>query len=229
MTETYRQQLPLRIGLRDSATFANFFPGANAAVSHALQQLNEPFIYVWGPRGSGKSHLLQAACHAVTESGGSAAYLPMGELSAMSPQLLEGMEQMGLVCIDELDTIVGNPPWEQALFHLYNRMRDSGSRLVVAGQASPLALGLQLPDLVSRLSWGPVFQLKVLTDEEKAEALRLRATQRGIELPPDVAGYLLKHGPRDMHELFDLLDKLDEGSLAAQRKLTVPFVRTFIG
>ena len=229
MSNNLRQQLPLRIGLRDSATFANFFPGSNAAANHALQLHSEPFIYLWGARGSGKSHLLQAACHEVSEHGGGAAYLPMGELVAMSPQLLEGMEQMALVCIDEVDTVAGNAEWEQALFHLYNRMRDSGSHLVVAGQAGPAALGVQLPDLVSRLCWGPVFQLKVLDDEEKAEALRLRAFQRGMELPHDVAGYLLKHGPRDMHELFGLLDKLDEESLAAQRKLTVPFVRTFIG
>lgn len=228
MSNNVRQQLPLRIGLRDSATFANFFPGGNAAVCHALEQRSEPFIYLWGGRGSGKSHLLQAACHAVSEGGGGAAYLPLGELSAMSPQLFEGMEQMALVCIDELEAIAGASAWEQALFHLYNRMRDSGSHLVVAGQAAPSALGLQLPDLVSRLSWGPVFQLQGLDDEGKAAALRLRAAQRGMEMPAEVAGYLLNHGPRDMHALFALLDKLDEVSLAAQRKLTIPFVRELI-
>jgi len=228
MSSDLRQQLPLRIGLRDSATFANFFSGSNAAVSHALQRQCEPFIYLWGARGSGKSHLLQAACHTVTEAGGGAAYLPLGELSAMPPQLLEGMEQMALVCIDDVDNIVGNAEWEQALFHLYNRMRDSGRHLVVAGLASPLALGLQLPDLVSRLSWGPVFQLQVLGDEGKAAALRLRALQRGMEMSPDVANYLLNHAPRDMHALFALLDELDVVSLAAQRKLTIPFVRELI-
>jgi DnaA family protein len=228
MSDKLRQQLPLRIGLRDSATFANFYPGGNAAASHALEQQREPFIYLWGARGSGKSHLLQAACHAVTEGGAGAAYLPMDELSAMSPQLFEGMEQMALVCIDELDAIAGDSEWEQALFHLYNRMRDSGCHLVVAGQAAPSSLGLQLPDLISRLSWGPVFQLQALNDEEKAAALRLRAAQRGMEMPAEVAGYLLNHAPRDMHALFELLDELDEVSLAAQRKLTIPFVRELI-
>lgn len=228
MSSNLRQQLPLRVGLRDSATFANFFTGSNAAASHALQLQNEPFIYLWGTGGSGKSHLLQAACHAVTEVGGVAAYLPMGELSAMPPQMLEGMEQMALVCMDDVDNIVGNADWEKALFHLYNRMRDNGRHLVVAGQASPSALGLKLPDLVSRLSWGPVYQLQTLNDEEKAAALRLRATQRGMEMTPDVANYLLSHAPRDMHALFALLDELDEVSLAAQRKLTIPFVRKLI-
>lgn len=228
MSNHLREQIPLRIGLKDSATFANFFPGSNAAATHALQQQSEPFVYLWGAHGSGKSHLLQAACHEVSELGGSAAYLPMAELAVMSPQLLEGMEQMSLVCIDDLETIAGSAEWEQALFHLYNRIRDGGSHLVVAGGASPSALGLHLPDLVSRLSWGPVYQLQVLEDREKADALRLRAKQRGMEMPVEVANYLLNHAPRDMHALFALLDKLDEVSLAAQRKLTIPFVRELI-
>lgn len=228
MSNKLRQQLPLRIGLRDSATFVNFFPGGNAATSHALMQLNEPFIYLWGGRGSGKTHLLQAACHTVSEKGEGAVYLPMGELSAMSPQLLEGMEQMALVCIDDLDYIVGDAAWEEALFHLYNRIRDGGKRLVVAGLSSPTSLGLSLPDLVSRLSWGPVYQLQILNDEDKAAALRMRASQRGMVMSAEVAAYLLNHAPRDMHALFSLLDELDEVSLAAQRKLTIPFVRELI-
>jgi len=228
LSDHLRQQLPLRIGLRDSATFANFLPAANAQALHALQQQGEPFIYLWGAGGCGKSHLLQAACHAVTEAGGSAVYLPLGELSQMSAELLEGMERMQLVCIDEVDSIAGNTRWEQALFHLYNRLRDSGNRLVVAGQAAPPALGLSLPDLVSRLGWGPVYQLQLLSDEEKAKALRLRAAQRGMEMPPEVANYLLNRAPRDMQALFALLDELDEVSLAAQRRLTIPFVREVI-
>ncbi len=222
------QQLPLRIGLRDSATFANFYPGSNAAVVHALQAASEPFIYLGGAIGSGRSHLLQAACHEVSEAQGLAAYLPLAECMAMSSQMLEGMEQMALVAIDDLDLLAGNREWELALFHLYNRMRDAGHRMIAAGNAAPAALGITLPDLLSRLGWGPVFQLQPLADGEKSEALRMRAKQRGMELPPEVADYLLSHGSRNMHDLFALLDRLDEGSLAAQRKLTIPFVRTFI-
>lgn len=221
-------QLPLRIGLRDSATFANFYPGDNAAACHALQQGNEPFVYLWGPEGSGKSHLLQAACHEVTESGGSAIYLALGEEEGMVPQMLEGMEQMSLVCLDNLEVVAGEPNWEQAMFHLYNRLRDSGNRLLAAGNAAPAGLGVKLPDLVSRLGWGPVFQLQPLSDEGKTEALQRRAANRGMQMPPEVASYLMQRAPRDMHALFALLDRLDEVSLAAQRKLTIPFVREII-
>lgn len=228
MSDKFRQQIPLRIGLRDGVTFANFHPGPNAAVAHALQSASEPFIYLGGPQGSGRSHLLQAACHEVSEAGGLAAYLPLNECMAMSPQMLEGMEQMALLAIDDVELLAGNSEWEQALFHLYNRMRDAGHRMIVAGNAAPAALGIILPDLLSRLGWGPVFQLQPLGDNEKSEALRMRAKQRGMELPAEVADYLLNHASRDMHDLLELLDRLDEGSLAAQRKLTIPFVRTFI-
>ena len=222
------QQIPLRIGLSDSATFANFYPGPSAAVVHALQSASEPFIYLGGVQGSGRSHLLQAACHAVSNTGGLAAYLPLEECMMMSPQMLEGMEQMALLALDDAELVAGNSEWEQALFHLYNRMRDAGHRMIVAANAAPAAIGITLPDLLSRLGWGPVFQLQPLDDSEKSEALRMRAKQRGMELPAEVADYLLNHGSRDMHHLFELLDRLDEGSLAAQRKLTIPFVRGFI-
>jgi DnaA family protein len=222
------QQLPLRIGLRDSATFSNFYAGPNAAVVHALQFGSEPFIYLGGARGSGRSHLLQAACHAVGESNGQAAYLPLQECMAMSPLMLEGMEQMALVAIDDVELLAGNSEWEVALFHLYNRVREVGHRMLVAANAAPAAIGIALPDLLSRLGWGPVFQLQQLADSEKSEALRMRARQRGMELSAEVADYLLNHASREMHDLFTLLDRLDEGSLAAQRKLTIPFVRTFI-
>lgn len=224
---TPHPQLPLRIGLRDSATFANFYPGTNAGASHVLQQGEEPFIYLWGASGCGKSHLLQAACHAAGEQGVLAIYLPLDE-QGMAPSMLEGLESMGLVCLDNLQAVAGDSAWEIALFHLYNRLRECGNRLLAAGNGAPGSLGLGLPDLVSRLGWGPVFQLQSLDDAGKAEALRLRAANRGMQMPTEVATYLLQRAPRDMHALFDLLERLDEGSLAAQRKLTIPFVRQLL-
>ncbi len=217
-------QLPLRIGLRDNATLANFYPGDNAVLIHTLQQTTEPFIYVWGGAGSGKSHLLQALCHAET----TAAYLPLGELRGFGPAVLDGLEAMSLVCVDDLQAVAADPGWEVALFHLYNRVREEGGRLVAAATLSPAALPVALPDLKSRLVWGPVFQLMPLDDAGKLAALQLRARARGLELSDEVGGYLLRRIPRDMHALFALLDRLDHASLAAQRRLTIPFVRDLL-
>jgi DnaA family protein len=221
-------QIPLRIGLRDSATFDNFLPGENRQALATLRRGDEPFVYLWGGEGSGKSHLLQAACHQVSQGGGQALYLSLRDQAQLAPPMLEGLEQMALLALDDLEHIAAHSGWETALFHLYNRCRDSGCRLVAAASQTPANLGVALPDLVSRLSWGPVFQLHVLSDDDKAEALRRRAALRGMSLTAEVADYLLRHAPRGMGGLFELLERLDEASLAEQRQLTIPFVRKFI-
>jgi DnaA family protein len=221
-------QLPLRIGLRDSATLANFLPGANGAAIAALESGYEPFVYLWGAPGTGKSHLLQGLCQQFAATGGAPVYLPLGD-EQLAPEMCEGLEAMPLVCLDDIQAVAGNREWETALFHLYNRVRDAGGRLLVAADAPPGQLGIDLPDLRSRLGWGPVFHLQPLSDEEKVEALILRARGRGIELAPDVARYLMRRYRRDTHGLFELLEQLDRASLAAQRRLTIPFVRELLG
>jgi DnaA family protein len=142
--------------------------------------------------------------------------------------VLEDLEELDVICVDDVDKIAGHSNWEQALFHLYNRLRESSKPMVVTGRTSPRALGLQLTDLTTRLGWGLVFQLKALADDEKVRVLQQRAVARGFELPVDVGDFLLRRCPRDMGALFDLLNQLDEASLAAQRRLTVPFVKTLL-
>lgn len=225
-------QLPLHIGLRDSATFANFHPADNAQILAQCQQCaqvrGERFVFIHGATGSGKSHLLQAACHAASESGLSVVYLPLAQREQFRVEMLEGLENMGMLCIDDLDAIAGDAEWEEAIFHLYNRVRDAEARLIVAANNHPMALAVQLPDLQSRLVWGLVYKLQPLDDEQLTAALQLRAKGRGLELPAEVVAYLLKRCARDMNSLFDLLEKLDRESLVAQRKLTIPFVRQFL-
>lgn len=225
-------QLPLGIGLRDDASFANYFSGANreavSAVRHSACSEGEQMIYLWGAPGVGKSHLLQAACHEANARGEAVAYVPLAQADEFSPRLLEGFEQLALVCIDDIQAIAGIAAWETALFHLYNRMRDSGSHCMIAGSAAPGGLGVMLPDLASRLAWGLVLHLDTLNDEGVLAALQLRAHQRGFELPADVAQFLLRRERRDMLALFALLERLDHASLAAQRKLTIPFIKGII-
>lgn len=221
------QQLPLGLSLKDSATFAGFHPGGNGVLLEALAADESP-LYLWGPTGSGKTHLLQAVCHAAAGRGEAPAYLPLAQQATLAPQMLEGLERQAVVAVDDVQCIAGLPDWEEALFHLFNRLREERHRLVVAANCAPAGLGLQLPDLGSRLGWGPVFQLQPLDDAGKRAALQLRARQRGMELPDEVAGYLLRRSPRDMASLFALLQRLDQASLAAQRRLTIPFVRELI-
>jgi len=226
-------QLSLGIQLRDNASFGNYHPGGNREVMQAIRRSatgeGEQFIYLWGRSGIGKTHLLQAACRAAAARGAGCAYLPLRQFGEIPLAILDGLEDLGLVCVDDIQCVAGYKDWETALFHLYNRLRDGGAHLIISADAAPAAVGIALPDLASRLAWGLVLQLMPLDDYSKRVALQLRARARGFELPDSVARYLLRRSPRDMPALFELLDRLDQASLAAQRKLTIPFVKKVAG
>jgi len=231
------EQLSLRINLNDDATFENFFLQQRDSRHQVVTVLQdqfcsngESFIYLWGTSGSGVSHLLQASCHQASAQGLTAQYLPLGELLDYPPQqLLEDLEQLSLVCLDDLQIIAGNQQWETALFDLYNRIREVGGHLLLGANCSARELPLQLPDLQSRFGWGPVFQLPTSNDEEKIVILQFRASRRGMELGDDVAQYLINRAARGLGELMSCLETLDEASLEAKRKLSIPFVKQVFG
>ena len=222
-------QLTLNVNLRDDATFANFIVGANQTLFDCLQTFvdakSEHFIYLWGDSGAGCSHLLQACCHAVQAHEQASLYLDLSKHAELSPSVLGGMEHMALVAFDHIDAVVGMKDWEEALFHFYNRARDCGLRLIVAATVPPKQLPCVLADLQSRLSWGLTFKCVGLSDEEKLMALVHRAKRRGMHLSTEVGNYLLHHYSRDMESLIAVLDQLDNASLKAQRRLTIPFVK----
>lgn len=226
-------QLPLGLALRDSARFESYFSGPNAELVTALQASatgrGEPFIYIAGSTGMGKTHLLQAASFEAGQAGRSTAYVPLGELAGMSPAVLEGLEQMRLVCLDDVHSAAGNGPWERAVFDLFNRVRSAGVTLLVAGAQRPDRCGYGLPDLESRLGWGVTYLLRPLPDEDVVAALLHRAGGRGLKLPEETAQYLLRRTPRDLPSVFDLLDRLDQASMIEQRRLTIPFVKEVLG
>ncbi len=221
-------QLPLAIHINETASFDNFLC-ADSFLIASLEQLavedTRAVIYLWGANGSGKSHLLQAVCQRAGLANAPVSYLPMAELIRHPVSMLEGMENIAVICVDDLQYLQGNPEWQQGLFNLFNRVHEQGGRMLFAATASPGELGLSLADLVSRLQSGPVFHVPLLDDEQKIEALKLRARQRGLELENDPAKYLLNRFPRDLNALFDILDTLDQESLIKQRRLTIPFIR----
>jgi len=227
-------QLPLGIGLRDEATFENLIGGPNAeAVALARcagHTGGEQFVYFWGAPGTGKTHLLQAVCHEIAKRGGACAYLPLHEHQDLAPEMLEGMEQLDVVCIDDVEQIAGDAAWELGLFSLYNALRDRmAGCMVIASAAPPGAWSWRLPDLASRLASCVVVHLDELAESDKLTALQLRARARGLELNDEVGQYLLRRCRRDMASLFALLEQLDRQSLVAQRRLTVPFVKEVMG
>jgi DnaA family protein len=225
-------QLPLGLALQDSARFDSYFPGLNReAVQHlqlAASGTGEKLVYVAGARGMGKTHLLQAACHSASQCGRTSTYLPLQELLEFAPIILEDLEQLDLICLDDVAAIAGHAAWERAVFDLFNRVRAAGGTLLVAAEKRPDQSGFALPDLVSRLGWGVTYTLKALADDDVIASLACRAQGRGLELPEDTAQFMLRRFPRDLPTLFALLDTLDTASLIEQRRLTIPFVKSVL-
>jgi len=223
------RQLALRVQLRDSSVFASYHAAANQPLVDALLALPvrgpPACVFIHGGASVGKTHLLQALCALNSVRGEPAAYVPLRELVAMGPEVLQGHGQLACVCVDDVEAIAAQSEWERALFALHQQLEEQQGHLVLASAHTPLACGIRLRDLASRLAGGLVLTLRGLDDVDRVAALQLRARLRGCELPDETAHYLLRRLPRDMAALCDFLDRLDGASLAAQRRLTIPFVR----
>jgi len=231
------KQLALGVRLRADAIFESFAPGLNGELIAALRGGASAPLWMWGSEGSGKTHLLQAVCASAADTGAgaaapdaaaahaAAAYFPLERSLALPPAALTGFENCRVLCLDDVEAVAGDLQWEQALFRLFNEAAELGTRLIFAARAAPRGIEWSLEDWRSRAAACVVYQLRDLDDAGRLEALRLRAAQRGLHLPSETADYLLRRMPRDLPSLFEILDHLDEASLVAQRRLTVPFIR----
>lgn len=226
-------QLPLALRWPAHRRFADFHAGPNGAIADALRgaarDAGSPWIFLAGGAGSGRTHLLFASCAEAGEAGRSAQYLPLSALAPPRAAAIRGVGGSDLVAIDDLDAIAGEREAEHALFDLYNRCRAERSTLLFVAGAPPSRLGIGLPDLVSRLSACTQMALKPLDEIERRRVLHDRATARGIELDDGVLDWLFTRRKRDLATLLDLLERIDRASLAAQRRVTVPFLRTLLG
>jgi len=233
MSTLIHPQLPLGFEASELFTFESYVAGCNTVAVGLAQQLatgqGEKQLYFWGESGLGKSHLLQACCNLAAKNKQTVCYLTQSEIANQSADMFDGLEQLELICLDDIETWLVDADWETALFDLINRVRENNSRLIMASAHPPEEAFVKLPDLRSRLAWGPVFQLQDLSDKEKFQALHFRAKQSGLELPENVADYLMQRYPRDMFGLFERLAVLDKASMAMQRKLTIPLVKSVFG
>lgn len=221
-------QLTLGISLRDDATFSNFYIGANRQVLRCLNELvkggGESIIYLWGAQEVGITHLLQACCHAGRQRQRSAIFLPLSHVS-LTPEVFQDLETVDIICIDDLDSVLSKPEWEESLLHLYNRVREKGSRLVIGSKTMPYLSHCQLQDLKSRLTWGLTLRVDALSEAEKFETLQMRIAQRGLIVSRQTAWFIFRHYSCNMKRLFEMVDRLDQAALIAKRKLTIPFIK----
>jgi DnaA family protein len=219
------------VRIPDRAVFASFWPAKNLqALEHAVRVASGDApgaMWLCGSSGAGKTHLLQAICARAGETG-RAGYFPLAQLVSLGVGVLEGLTALECVCLDDLDRVVGELEWEKVLFGLLREIQERQGQLVVAAKAPPALLSWALPDLGSRFTAAAIFQLRELDESEQREALQLRARLRGFELPDETSRWLQRRFPRDMRTLYELLDTLDEAALIAQRRLTIPFIRSVL-
>jgi DnaA family protein len=222
------RQIPLGVRLPDRAVFAGFLPAHNVQALEHVRGVaggeRSGLTWLCGPGGCGKTHLLQAAC-AAASARMRAGYVPLAAVATLGVGVLDGLLQLECLCLDDIDRVAGQADWERAIFSLLCELEDTGGRLLLAAQTPPALVRWALPDLGSRCAAGAVFQLRALDEDEQRAALQLRARLRGLELPEETWQWLRRRFPRDMRTLYELLDTLDEAALAAQRRLTVPFIR----
>lgn len=223
-------QLPLALRWPAHQRFEGFVAGANGAALDALRRASRfedpAWLYLHGAPGSGRTHLLVAACAAASAAGRAAQYLSLASLHARRAEAIRGFGGSDLLALDDLDAIAGEREAEHALFDLYNRCRAEASLLLFAASAPPAQLGVGLPDLVSRLSACTQLVLRPLDEGERRALLRERALARGIELDDAALDWLFARSKRDLGTLIDALDRIDRASLAAKRRVTVPFLRS---
>lgn len=223
-------QIPLALKFPPDQQFAAFAGQAElrALVERVAVADSSDWLYLAGPSGSGKTHLLLAACAEARRRGLPATFLPAAALAGNLQNALIGHGEAGLVCLDGLEAIAGRREDEVALFHFHNAARQGQVRLIYSAAAMPSALPFVLPDLASRLEQCTRLALEPLDEASRRDVLRQRASRRGLELDDAVLDYLFRRVGRDLVTLTGLLDRLDHASLAAQRRITVPFLRSVL-
>ena len=217
------KQLPLRIAPGPAPTLANFAPGANASLLAALQELPLPAsVYLWGPAGSGKSHLLAALAARARDRGEP---VVAADAASATSTPWDWPDTGALVLIDDCEAL--DAAAQHAAFSLYVGAAGCGAPVVAAGRLPPVDLPVR-EDLRTRLGSGLVFRVQPLGDREALEVLVREANRRGMTLSDEVTRYLLTRFDRDLGSLMGLLDALDDFSLAQKRSVTVPLLRSML-
>ena len=224
------RQIALDVGLASSPSFANYFAGSNdAALKHlelwAGSTLRSPVpTYLWGDAGSGKTHLLRAAVHALEQLGSH-----VGWMDATTLEPPEFNAVWSAVALD--DCHLYTAVQQQAAFKWFvhaTSSADGQPRCVLAAGNLPPADLLLRDDLRSRLGWGHVFELHPLSEAQRASVLRAEAGTRGIFLSDEVMDFALRRFSRDLSSLMQLLDQLDRYALQTQRAITVPLIKSML-
>ncbi|MBE19886.1 MAG: DnaA regulatory inactivator Hda, partial [Gammaproteobacteria bacterium] len=210
-------QIPFEFGNFQKIDFASFIEGENQDLLDFLitvtKKKKNDCLYIWGSQGTGKTHLLQAACKQADDMNSQVTYIPLKQHEEFDSEIFNGLGKLDLICVDDLEFISGNLEWQQRLTLLYNEIRDNNNSIIISSTSSPKNIKIELDDLKSRLVWGQVHKIKPPNDELKIEILKRKASERSFELSESVAEFLIHRTERDLNSLIKILDVIDHSSL----------------
>lgn len=224
-------QLLLPVSINTSQTFMSFVEpeqNQNILINDLQRGISDSQFsghFIAGTDAVGKSHLLTACCNYANEIGKTSILIPAEQVLPSSSEVINGLENVDVVCIDDFHLLVGKADWEVAIFNLFNALQANNASIIFTANDTPKNLKIKLPDLNSRLDWCTLFQLGGLTEDEKVKALIQHAHIVGFELSEEVAKFMLNRLPRKMTFLMQALNTLAKQSIEQKRLVTVPFVK----
>ena len=196
-------QIPFEFGNFQKIDFTSFIEGENQDLLDFLNTMTKKkkndCLYIWGSQGTGKTHLLQAACKQADDMNSQVTYIPLKQYEEFDSEIFNGLGKLDLICVDDLEFISGNLEWQQRLTLLYNEIRDNNNSIIISSTSSPKNIKIELDDLKSRLVWGQVHKIKPPNDELKIEILKRKASERSFELSKSVADFLIHRTDRDLN------------------------------
>ena len=226
-------QLILKLQPDTKAVFENYYIGENETLINEISSVDKILdlqqVFIWCGKNQGKSHLLQATCSSFSKNNRNSVYLPMKKIKLYNTSIIDGLDTINLICIDDIDEICGDNNWERAIFNLINTVRATKNCILISSNQAPDHLNVSLPDLKSRLSWGPVYKIQELDDKQQVNAITLRAKFLGFNFPKESAQFLQNHLKRDMQHLSEAILSLEKETLVQQRKITIPFIKSVLG
>ena len=225
------RQLALQIQINERASLNNFFVSKNNSKTiqilknTLLDSNNGVQMFIDDLGSNGKSYLLQAICNDFSNSSNSSIYIPMQEAINLDPSILEGVSELNLICIDDVDLINKRREWELALFNLINECYEKDCFLLLSGSVNKLEA---IPDLVTRIKKMETLRLEAINDDELLEATQAISKNLNIEISDKNMNYLINNSKRDIKTIFRTLSQLEKESLERKKSIGLNLIKEVI-
>jgi DnaA family protein len=185
-------------------------------------------LFIYGTKQSGKTFLLQAMCNSYSSMGKSSLYVPLKKVMNYGVEIFESLENIDLICIDGIEQVISKTEWEKEIFNLINKALISKSRLILTSSKDLKSLNFLLPDLESRIKKIQSYELYPIDDKDIIDALKYISQFKSINLGDKEAKYLVTYSQRDISNLIQILESLDQLSMEMKRKITIPLIKEVI-